>query len=48
MADGGFQCLPEGHDLLMRGVAGWRHAALRHRFLKAMNSVLLDLAGSDF
>ncbi len=48
MAEGGFQGLPESHDLLMHGVVGRRLAALLHRLFMAVNPVFLHLAGGDF
>ena len=48
VAQSGFQCLPESHDFLMHGVAGRRLAALLHRFLVAVNAVVLHFAGCYF
>ena len=47
MAHGGFERLPENNDFLMHGAPGWRLSVFLHRFLVAMNAVLLDLAGRD-
>ena len=48
MAHGGFERLAENHDFLMHCVPGRRLAVLLHRFLVAVNAVLLDLTGRDF
>src|SRR5438034_94342 len=47
MAHGGFEGLPENNDFLMHGTPGRRFSMFLHRFLVAMNAVLLYLAGRD-
>jgi hypothetical protein len=47
VAHGGFERLPENNDFLMHGVPGRRLSVFLHRFLVAMNAVLLNLAGRD-
>src|ERR1022692_3885112 len=47
MAHGGFERLPEDNDFLMHGTPGWRLSVFLHRFLVAVNAVLLYLAGRD-
>lgn len=44
---GGFERLPKNSDFLMHGTPGRRLSVFLHRFLVAMNAVLLYLAGRD-
>src|SRR5665213_1463969 len=47
MAHGGFERLPENNDFLMHGAPGRWLSVFLHRFLVAMNAVLLHLARRD-
>jgi hypothetical protein len=47
VAHGGFEGLPQNDDFLMHRTSGWRLPVFLHRFLVAMNAVLLYLAGRD-
>jgi hypothetical protein len=47
VAHGGFEGLPQNDDFLMHGTPGWRLSVFLHRFLVAMNAVLLYLTGRD-
>src|ERR1017187_3076953 len=47
VAHSGFEGLPQNNDFLMHGAPGRRLSVFLHRFLVAMNAVLLYLAGRD-
>src|ERR1035441_6830720 len=47
VAHGGFEGLPENNDFLMHGAPGRWLSVFLHRFLVAMNAVLLHLARRD-
>src|ERR1039457_5663528 len=47
VAHSGFEGLPQNNDFLMHGTPGRRLSVFLHRFLVAMNAVLLYLAGRD-